>query len=49
MVTLTGSTDDADIAHPDRVQPPVAALQRSLVSESLLRTAGRLAIAGPSH
>jgi anti-sigma B factor antagonist len=37
MFTLTGSTDDVDIADPDSVQP-VAALQRSLVSQSLLRT-----------
>jgi anti-sigma B factor antagonist len=37
MFTLTGSTADVDIADPDPVQP-VLALQRSLVSQSLLRT-----------
>ena len=39
MFTLTDSTSDVDIADPDPVQPPVDTLQRSLVSQSLLRTA----------
>jgi len=38
IFTLTGSTADVDIADPDPAQPPVPALQRSLVSQSLLRT-----------
>ena len=38
IFTLTGSTDDVDIADPDPVQPPAQTLQRSLVSQSLLRT-----------
>ena len=38
MFTLTGSTGDVDIADPDPVQPPAQTLQRSLVSQSLLRT-----------
>ena len=40
MFTLTGSTAQVDIADADPVQPPVPALQRSLVSQSLLRTGG---------
>ena len=38
MFTLTGSTADVDIADPDPLPPPAPALQRSLVSQSLLRT-----------
>jgi anti-anti-sigma factor len=38
MFALTGSTGDVDIADPEPVDPPVDALQRSLVSQSLLRT-----------
>jgi anti-anti-sigma factor len=38
MFTLTGSTSDVEIADPEPVHPPVDALQRSLVSQSLLRT-----------
>lgn len=38
MFTLTGSTGDVDIGDPDPVQLPVDALQRSLVSQSLLKT-----------
>jgi hypothetical protein len=38
MFTLTGSTGDVDIGDPDPLQPPVDALQRSLVSQSLLKT-----------
>ena len=49
VFTLTGSTDDVDIADPDPVQPPVPALQRSLVSQSLLRTGGTARHRGPSH
>ena len=49
IFTLTGSTDDVDIADPDPVQPPVQALQRSLVSQSLLRTGGTARHRGPSH
>jgi anti-anti-sigma factor len=49
IFTLTGSTDDVDIADPDPVQPPVRALQRSLVSQSLLRTGGTALRRGPSH
>ena len=38
MFTLTGSSAQVDIGDLDPVQPPVYALQRSLVSQSLLRT-----------
>jgi anti-sigma B factor antagonist len=38
LFTLTASTGDVDIADPDPVRPPAPALQRSLVSQSLLRT-----------
>jgi hypothetical protein len=38
LFTLTASSDDVDIADPEPVRPPVDALQRSLVSQSLLRT-----------
>ena len=49
IFTLTGSTADVDIADPDPVQPPVPALQRSPVSQSLLRTGGTARHRGPSH
>ena len=49
MFTLTGSTADVDIADPDPVQPPVPALQRSLVSQSLLRTGATARHRGPAH
>ena len=49
IFTLTGSTDDVDIGDPDTVQPPVQALQRSLVSQSLLRTGGTARHRGNSH
>jgi anti-anti-sigma factor len=49
IFTLTGSTDDVDIADPDPVQPPVEALQRSLVSQSLLRTRATARHRGASH
>lgn len=38
MFALTGSSDDVDIGDLDPVQPPVKALQRSLVSRSLQKT-----------
>ena len=40
MFTLTGSSGDVDIGDLDPVQVPVDGLQRSLVSQSLLRTGG---------
>jgi anti-anti-sigma factor len=40
LFTLTGSGTDVDIGDLDPVQPPAHALQRSLVSQSLLRTGG---------
>ena len=49
MFTLTGSTGDVDIGDLETVQPPVPALQRSLVSQSLLRTGGTARHRGPSH
>jgi anti-anti-sigma factor len=49
LFTLTGSTAQVDIGDPDPVQPPVPALQRSLVSQSLLRTRGTARHRGPSH
>jgi anti-sigma B factor antagonist len=58
MFTLTGSTGDVgiadpdpdvDIADPDPVQPPVPALQRSLVSQSLLRSGATARHRGHSH
>ncbi|MEO8690579.1 MAG: STAS domain-containing protein [Solirubrobacteraceae bacterium] len=49
IFTLTGSTGDVDIADPDPVQPHVPALQRSLVSQSLLRTGGTARPRGASH
>ena len=49
MFTLTGSTDDVDIGDPDPVHSPPHAAQRSLVSQSLLRTGGAARHRGPSH
>lgn len=49
MFALTGSSADVDIGDPDPVQPPFPALQRSLVSQSLLRTGGTARHRGPSH
>ena len=49
MFTLTGSTSDVDIADLEPAQPPVPALQRSLVSQSLLRTGATARHRGPSH
>jgi anti-anti-sigma factor len=49
MFTLTGSARDVDIGDLDPVQPPIYALQRSLVSQSLLRTGGTARHRGPSH
>ena len=49
MFTLTGSTSDVDIGDLEPAQPPVPALQRSLVSQSLLRTGGTARHRGPSH
>ena len=49
IFTLTGSCDDVDIGDPDPVGPPVPALQRSLVSQSLLRTGGTARHRGNSH
>jgi anti-sigma B factor antagonist len=58
MFTLTGSTAQVDIGDPDPdihiadpepVQPPVPALQRSLVSQSLLKTGGTARHRGASH
>ena len=40
LFTLTGSGTEVDIGDLDPVQPPAHALQRSLVSQSLLRTGG---------
>ena len=49
IFTLTGSAAQVDIGDPDPVQPPVPALQRSLVSQSLLRTGATARHRGPSH
>jgi anti-anti-sigma factor len=58
LFTLTGSTAQVDIGDPDPdvhiadpepVQPPVPVLQRSLVSQSLLRTGGTARHRGVSH
>jgi anti-sigma B factor antagonist len=38
LFTLTGSSADVDIGDPEPAQLPVDVLQRSLVSQSLLRT-----------
>jgi len=49
MFTLTGSIAHVDIGDLEPVQPPAHALQRSLVSQSLLRTEGAAHRRGPSH
>ena len=49
MFTLTGSSGDVDIGDLDPVQAPAHPLQRSLVSQSLLRTGGPARHRGPSH
>lgn len=49
IFTLTDSAGEVNIADLDAVQPPVPALQRSLVSQSLLRTGGSDRHRGPSH
>jgi anti-sigma B factor antagonist len=49
MFTLTGSTADVDIGDLEPVQPPVDTLQRSLVSQSLLRTGRTARHRGRSH
>ncbi len=49
LFTLTGSCADVDIGDPDPVPPPLPALQRSLVSQSLLRTGRTARHRGPSH
>jgi anti-sigma B factor antagonist len=49
MFTLTGSSADVDIGDLDPVQPPAHMLQRSLVSQSLLRTGRTARHRGPSH
>ena len=49
LFTLTGSVADVDIADLEPVQPPSHALQRALVSQSLLRTGGSAHDRGPSH
>jgi anti-anti-sigma factor len=38
VFTLTGMADELEIGDVDTVEPPVQAIQRSLVSSSLLRT-----------
>ena len=49
MFTLTGSSGDVDIGDLDPVQAPVSAVQRSLVSQSLLGTGRTARHRGPSH
>jgi len=49
IFTLTGSTDDVDIGDPDSVQPSVGVLQRSLVTQSVLRPRGTARHRGPPH
>ena len=49
MFTLTGSSAHLDIGDLEPVQPPARTLQRSLVSQSLLRTDGSAHRRGPSH
>ena len=49
MFTLTGSIASVDIGDLEPVQPPAHASQRSLVSQSLLRTDGSAHRRGPSH
>ena len=49
MFTLMGSSADVDIGDLEPVQPAAHALQRSLVSQSLLRTGGTAGGRRPSH
>ena len=49
MFTLSGSSAHVDIGDLEPVQPPAHALQRSLVSQSLLKTNGSAHRRGPSH
>jgi anti-sigma B factor antagonist len=49
MFTLTGSSAHVDIGDLEPVPPPTHALQRSLVSQSLLRTDGMARHRGHSH
>ncbi len=49
MFTLTHSTAQVDIGDPAPTPPPNHATQRSLVSQSLLRTAGTPRHRGPTH
>ena len=49
MFTLTGSSADVDIGDLEPAQPPADALQRSLVSQSLLRTGATARHPGPSN
>jgi anti-anti-sigma factor len=49
MFTLTGCSGAVDIGDLDPVHPPNNALQRSLVSQSLLRTDGRALHRRSSH
>jgi hypothetical protein len=49
MFTLTGSIASVDIGDLEPVQPPAHARQRSLVSQSLLRTDRSAHRRGPSH
>ena len=49
LLTLTGSSADVDIGDLDPVQPPAHALQRTLVSQSLLRTGATARHRGPAH
>jgi anti-sigma B factor antagonist len=49
MFRLTGSTAQVDIGDLEPLQPPAHALQRSLVSQSLLRTGRTARHRGPSH
>jgi len=49
LFALTGSSADVDIGDLEPVQPPAHALQRSLVSQSLLRTGATARHRGPAH
>jgi anti-anti-sigma factor len=49
MFTLTGSLAAVQIGDLDPVRPPAHALQRSLVSQSLLKSGGPRRHRGPSH
>ena len=49
LFTLTVSGAGVEIGDLDPVQPPAHALQRALVSQSLLRTGGSGHDRGPSH